>query len=62
MLHTGYSQRPVLKDIGTIINFDIPTTYNSYKESAQLVADEYGAVLTLISPQITAESEILEHI
>jgi superfamily II DNA/RNA helicase len=34
MLHTGYSIRPVLKDVGTIINFDIPSTYNSYKESA----------------------------
>lgn len=34
MLHTGYSMRPVLKDVGTIINFDIPSTYNSYKESA----------------------------
>lgn len=50
MLHTGYSMRPVMKDVSTIINFDIPLTYNSYKESAQLVADEYGSVLTLLSP------------
>lgn len=34
MLHTGYSMRPVLKDVNTIVNFDIPQTYNSYKESA----------------------------
>jgi len=34
MLHTGYSQRPILKDVQSIINFDVPQTYNSYKESA----------------------------
>jgi hypothetical protein len=57
MLHTGYSLRPVLKDVNTIINFDIPASYNSYKESAQLVSDEFGSVLTLLSPLQTNEME-----
>jgi len=34
MLHTGYSSRPILKDVQSIVNFDVPSTYNSYKESA----------------------------
>lgn len=62
MLHTGYSNRPMLKDVNTVINFDIPPVYNTYKESAQLVNDEYGSVLTLVSPLIKGEMEILEHL
>lgn len=34
MLHTGYSNRPMLKDVNTVVNFDIPPMYNTYKESA----------------------------
>ena len=51
MLHSGYTNRPVLKDVSTVVNFDMPSTYNSYKEAASLVGDEYGSVLTLLSPK-----------
>jgi len=50
MLQTGYSTRPILKDVQTIINFDMPATYNSYKENGLLVNDDSGSVLTLLSP------------
>lgn len=62
MLHAGYSQRPILKDVQNIVNFDIPATYNSYKESAQLISEENGAVLTLYSPADEKQRETMEHL
>lgn len=50
MLNTGYSRRPHLKDLQTVIYFDMPNTYNSYKENGQLVNEESGCVLSLINP------------
>ena len=47
MMHTGYSKRPFLKDVVSVINFAAPTTYNIYKENGQLVTEESGSVLTL---------------
>jgi len=47
MLHSGYSKRPVLKEVATIFNFDAPATYNLYKENAQLISEENGTALTL---------------
>jgi hypothetical protein len=51
MLHSGYTNRPMLKDVSTVLNFDMPATYNLYKEASQLVGDDYGSVLTLLSPK-----------
>jgi hypothetical protein len=58
MLHTGYSQRPKLKDVQTVVNFDMPSTFNSYKESAQLVSDELGSVLSFLNPKSTEEMDV----
>ena len=33
MLHTGYAKRPIVSDLSNVINFDMPSNYNSYKES-----------------------------
>lgn len=49
MLHTGYSKRPVLKDIVNVVNFDAPASYNLYKENGQLIVDDAGAILTLFN-------------
>jgi hypothetical protein len=48
MVHSGYSQRPVLKDVRTVINFDMPSSYNQYKEAALMVNDETGSVFTFV--------------
>lgn len=62
MLHEGYQSRPELKDISTVINFDMPLKFISYKENAQLVADEDGAVFSLVDPKADAELEAGETI
>lgn len=49
MMHTGYSRRPILKDVINVINFDAPASYNNYKENGQLIHDDAGSCLTLIS-------------
>jgi len=33
-----------------VINFDMPATYNNYKENGLLINDDFGSVLTLLSP------------
>lgn len=33
LLHSGYSKRPVPKDLANVVNFDAPKTYNAYKEN-----------------------------
>ena len=50
MLHTGYSKRPVIKDITNIINFDMPGDYNSYKTSGLTISEENGCILNLVTP------------
>lgn len=53
MLHTGYTQKPpALKEIQTVINFDIPQSYASYKESGGMVSSTNGAVFTLVEPDL----------
>jgi hypothetical protein len=49
MMHSGYSKRPVPKDLVNVVNFDAPTTYNGYKENGQLVTEDNGSVLTLFT-------------
>lgn len=51
MLHTGYSARPTVKEAVTVINFDLPLNFNSYKEAGLLVTDEEGCVLSLLKPE-----------
>ena len=50
MLQTGYSKRPLIKDITNIINFDMPKDYNTYKQSGQTITEETGCVLSLVMP------------
>ncbi len=45
-----------------MINFDIPETYNNYKENGLMVGDESGIVLSLLMPQKTEEMETLSHL
>jgi len=54
MLHTGYAYRPSIStEVINTINFDPAPTYNHYKESAQVVAADNGAVLSMIMPEST---------
>lgn len=48
LMHTGYSKRPVVKDVVTVLNFDAPASFNLYKENGQLVTEEGGSVFTLV--------------
>ena len=32
-LHTGYASRPTIKELTNVINFDMPSNYNGYKEN-----------------------------
>lgn len=50
MLQKGYSKRPLIKDITNVINFDIPTDYNTYKQNGLTVTEETGCVLNLVAP------------
>jgi len=60
MMHTGYSRRPIVKDVVNVINFDVPSSYNGYKENGQLVNDDQGSVLTLVMPKVRQESEDIQ--
>ena len=51
MLHSGYSKRPLIKDISNVINFDMPANYNLYKQAGQTIAEEAGCVLSLPQPE-----------
>lgn len=62
MLHSGYTNRPMLKDVSTVLNFDMPATYNLYKEASQLVGDDYGSVLTLLSPKEKEQMQQFENL
>ena len=33
MLHTGYADRPLVKEVNNVINFDMAPNYNGYKEN-----------------------------
>jgi len=57
MLHTGYAVRPKLKDVQVVVNFDMPVSFNSYKESGQLVNEELGSVVSFINPKSQEEME-----
>ena len=46
-LHTGYASRPQIKELTNVINFDMPSNYNGYKENGQIVNDEEGCILSL---------------
>jgi len=62
MLHTGYSQRPpALKEVQTVINFDIPQSYSSYKESGGMVQSSNGSVLTLVEPDLNITQKQLQN-
>jgi hypothetical protein len=50
VMQGGYSQRPQFKGIQTVVNFDAPTKYNSYKENGSNVESENGCELTLVDP------------
>lgn len=62
MLNTGYTTRPHLKDVQTVINFDLPETYTNYKENGMLVNEESGCVLSLINPSKKEEMETLSQL
>jgi len=49
MLQTGYSKRPMIKEITNIVNFDMPADYNTYKQSGLTITEETGCVLNLVS-------------
>ena len=46
-LHTGYASKPQIKELTNVINFDMPSNYNGYKENGQIVNDEEGCILSL---------------
>ena len=55
MLHTGYGLRPVVKAAHTVVNFDVPLSYNQYKEAGQLAKDPNGSVITFVQPELDSE-------
>ena len=59
MLHTGYAKRPALSDLSNVINFDLPNSYNSYKESGGLITDEAGSILSFTMVGNDDEIELL---
>jgi hypothetical protein len=59
MMHTGYAKRPQLSELSNVINFDLPNSYNSYKESGGLITDEAGSVLSLTLAENDGEMDFL---
>ena len=59
MLHTGYAKRPALSELSNVINFDLPNSYNSYKESGGLITDEAGSILSLTLAENSGEMDFL---
>jgi len=54
MLHSGYTSfgKPDLKDVQNVINFDLPDVTGTYKEACDFIADDSGAVYSIINPKI----------
>jgi len=50
MLHSGYAKRPLIKDVANIINFDMPSHYNLYKQGAMTIIEKLGCVLSMPMP------------
>lgn len=59
MLHTGYSKRPIIKEITNIINFDMPANYNVYKQAGLTISEDTGCVLSLPMPDKDEEIAVL---
>ena len=67
LLHEGYPNKlPEIKDTTNVINFDVPSSYNIYKQNANYVDSELGSVLTFVQPenndQITGLTNISQKI
>ena len=60
MLHSGYASRPQVKELNTVVNFDMPSTYNGYKENGQIINDEAGCILNLPKADGKEDIEILQ--
>ena len=50
MLHSGYAKRPMIKDVTNIINFDMPSHYNLYKQGSMTITEKHGCVLSMPMP------------
>jgi hypothetical protein len=62
MVHSGYATRPPpIKEIQTVINFDIPASFNQYKESGSMVEQENGCVLTLVEPDLNITASQIQN-
>lgn len=42
---------PVIKDVNWIVNFDMPESYKYYREAAQQIGSESGAIINLQTPE-----------
>ena len=59
MLHTGYSKRPIIKDIKNVVNFDMPANYNIYKEAGVTITEDSGCILSLAMPDKEEDITVL---
>mmetsp|Transcript_7415 Transcript_7415/g.8962 ORF Transcript_7415/g.8962 Transcript_7415/m.8962 type:complete len:267 (+) Transcript_7415:581-1381(+) len=62
MLQTGYSKRPMIKEISNVINFDMPRDYNTYKMTGQTITEETGCVLNFAMPDKDEDIGMLAHL
>ena len=60
MLHSGYASRPQVKELNTVVNFDMASNYNGYKENGQIINDEAGCILNLPKADSKEDLEILQ--
>jgi len=52
LVHEGYPNKlPEIKDVNTVVNFDVPSAYTTYKNNAHLVDSESGCALTFVQPE-----------
>jgi len=63
-LHSNHFPKPLpqIKQVNWIINFDLPESYKQYRESAQQIENENGAVINFQSPDQEKKQQNLQQI
>lgn len=53
-LYDGYNEgeAPDLKELSFVVNFELPTSYSKYKQTATMVSNPEGAVLNLVTHDV----------
>lgn len=61
LLNQGYKEeeKPVLKDLSYVVNFELPETYTTYRETGSQISVNEGAIINLVTPEEEKQNGML---